>query len=93
MSLAIDVDSVTEVLLRDGWHKVIDDSFDTDAYEFLHEGRLLVGGGSVAGISATGATWKERDDTWVACPLPAILAVSYTRAGRGVTNAQRPQHK
>jgi hypothetical protein len=35
MSLAIDIDAVTAVLLADGWHEVIDDSFYLDAYEFL----------------------------------------------------------
>ena len=34
MSLAIDIDTVTDVLLADGWHKVKSASFDTDSYEF-----------------------------------------------------------
>lgn len=33
MSLVIDTRLVVEVLLADGWHKVTDGSFDTDAYE------------------------------------------------------------
>jgi len=35
MSLAIDIDAVTAVLLADGWHEVMDDSFCLDAYEFI----------------------------------------------------------
>jgi hypothetical protein len=33
MSLYIDVDRVSSVLLADGWHAVAEDSFDLDAYE------------------------------------------------------------
>ncbi len=36
MSLAIDIDSVKEVLLPDGtWHRVVDDSFEIGAYEYV----------------------------------------------------------
>jgi hypothetical protein len=35
MSLAIDVDNITHVLLADGWHEVRDASFGTDSYEFV----------------------------------------------------------
>ena len=35
MSLAIDVDNITHVLLADGWHEVHDASFGTDSYEFV----------------------------------------------------------
>jgi hypothetical protein len=34
MSLTIDVDNITHVLLADGWHEVHDASFGTDSYEF-----------------------------------------------------------
>lgn len=39
MSLAIDVDLVTHVLLADGWHTVANRSFTLDSYEFLWSGR------------------------------------------------------
>lgn len=84
MSLALEVDNVVEVLLRDGWHKVVEDSFEIDAYEFTHrddpgqrDADIRVGGGAVEGVSATGGTWKEPGGTWVACPFPSILAVRY----------------
>jgi hypothetical protein len=35
MSLAIDIDQVTGVLLADGWHDVVDVSFEIDSYEYL----------------------------------------------------------
>lgn len=38
MSLSIDVDTVTAVLLADGWHTVVNGSFDLDAYEYLWSG-------------------------------------------------------
>ena len=82
MSLAIDVDNVTAVLLQDGWHQVVENSFDSDAYEFFHEGHSLIGGGRVEGVSATGATWKERDGSRVACPFPSVLAVKFKVTGK-----------
>jgi hypothetical protein len=75
MSLRINVDKVKQVLLADGWHKVIDGSFDIDAYEFLWNDTVLVGGGTVQGVPSTGAMWTEEDGSYIACPLTAILAV------------------
>ena len=83
MSLAIDVDRVSEVLLPDGkWHKVIGKSFDTDAYEYMHEGKTIFGGGSAKEtIPSTGARWTELaedgNERVVFCPLTAIQAVAY----------------
>jgi hypothetical protein len=86
MSLAIEVDYVTGVLLRDGWHEVVDGSFRIDAYEYIHRDRpermlnpddILVGGGRIPGVSSTGAAWSEAGGTCVACPVPSILAVKY----------------
>ena len=88
MSLAIDIDKVSHVLLADGWHHVEfakgKSSFVIDAYDFLEhrgEGRepiSHVSGGIVAGVTSTGAQWLERKSGKsyvVACPLTAILAV------------------
>jgi|SRR6266550_6509050 len=88
MSLAIDIDKVSDVLLADGWHHVEfakgKSTFVIDAYEFLEhreKGRdplVHVGGGLVAGVTSTGAEWLERESGesyLVTCPLTAILAV------------------
>jgi hypothetical protein len=91
MSLAIDVDKVRRVLLTDGaWHEVVQQNgvstFDIGAYEFIRGragGRdpiILVGGGQVAGVPSTGATWLEKVDSGskgqlICCPLTSILAV------------------
>ena len=75
MSLAINVDLVTHVLLADGWHTVHGDSFDLDAYEYMHEKNPIVKGGSVAGVPSTGAVWLESDGTRIMCPLTSVLAV------------------
>jgi hypothetical protein len=71
MSLAIDVEKVTAVLLPDReWHRVKDRIFDFDAYEFLHQRETTTGGGTVNGVPSTGAKWKEiKTDEWVTCPL------------------------
>jgi hypothetical protein len=81
MSLYIDVDHVTHVLLADGWHIVHEASFDLDAYEYHHEKNLILKGGGVAGIPSTGATWGEADGTRICCPITAVLAVR-TRAAK-----------
>lgn len=77
MSLAIEVDDVTEVLLADGWHTVLDASFLLDAYEYMWGDDLLHGGGS-GGICATGFSFKEKTllaITVVEGPLTAIMAI------------------
>jgi hypothetical protein len=91
MSLAIDVDRITHVLLADGWHKVVGRSFDLDSYEYIqksdehepgeHQSQPipLLRGGAVAGIPSTGACWNEAGDIRLSCPLTAILAVKEKR--------------
>jgi len=78
MSLAIDVDEVEAVLLADGWHVVIDDTFDLDAYEFKRDTSLVHGGGS-NGVCATGFVFEDDDGQFMAGPLTAILAVRWKR--------------
>lgn len=77
MSLAIPVDNVVSVMLEDGWHYVIENSFEIDIFEFMRGNDLRLGGGTVEGVSATGARWKEPDGFWVSCQVPQILAVKY----------------
>ena len=89
MSLAIDVDKITGVLMADGWHEVTKrqdgkSSFCMDAYEYLwyrgpdrHDPELCLGGGAEPLIPATGACWSEKGDITVFCPMNAILAVRY----------------
>ena len=58
MSLAIEVDDITHVLLADGWHTVHDASFGIDSYELIwHEGMAdspMLGGGQEKHIAAAG---------------------------------------
>jgi hypothetical protein len=76
MSLAIQEDTVTRVLLADGWHKVMKCSFFTDSYEFLSNEDLTVGGGSVPGVPHTGAAWVESiASKRIVVPLTSIIAV------------------
>ena len=91
MSLAIDVDSVTEVLLPDGkWHHVANASFEIDAYEYLRASEFEVGSGDKGMcfkggqegqlVPAVGACWLERNSQGnvrtVFRPITAIQAVS-----------------
>lgn len=68
MSLAIDVDTITAVLIAGTWYPALDNSFALDSYEYLwwEQGRdarnqhggdidpVLMHGGGQSGICATG---------------------------------------
>lgn len=79
MSLAIDIDAVTGVLLADGWHVVDDASFTIDAYEYLWGedtidcDAILMYNGERQGCS-TGFAFVE-DGSIVAGPMTSILAI------------------
>jgi hypothetical protein len=80
MSLAIEIDDVSAVLLADGWHIVADDSFTIDSYEFVdgkdsRGDRVVVHGGGAEGICAVGFAFKRADETVICGPLTAVLAV------------------
>jgi len=76
MSLAIDVDKVTSVLLADGaWHDVSADTFMCDAYEFIWD----AGGGHTDIFQESGHTvgysFRDHAGVTISGPLTAILAV------------------
>lgn len=75
MSLAINTNDVAAVLLADGWHVVLDHSFDLDAYEFVWEDQVVHPGGN-SDVCATGFTFQTVGRRMFG-PLTAILAVSY----------------
>lgn len=84
MSLAIDVSTVTAVLLPDGWHNVADHSFDIDSYEFVEphpdshrDPYALLSGGQEPHIPASGFRFIEDDGeaTPIEGPLTSVLAV------------------
>ena len=58
MSLAIEVDDITHVLLADGWHTVDDASFGIDSFEFMWREGMgdspSLGGGQEKHIAAAG---------------------------------------
>ena len=81
MSLGIDVDKVAAVLLQDGWHEVAkgDDglsSFDLDAYEYVHDDRVILSGGKDASIPSTGFIFEEKGTGAIICgPASALQAL------------------
>lgn len=92
MSLEIDVEKISEVLLADGWHKVnaVGDgrsSFGLDAYEFqeprpqanpsAQEKPVEPAEEGKRQASTPGARWTESDGSRVFCPVTSILAVKY----------------
>lgn len=88
MSLAIDTAKVSGVLLVDGWHAVIPESFDLDAYEYVYprenKDDILVHGGGQSGVCACGFMFREEGvDGILSGPLTAIIAVRYQPTSRG----------
>ena len=81
MSLMINIDGVTDVLLEDGWHEVEEQSFNLDSYEYVQEwenygekkSHVLHSGGN-GGVCSTGFVFKENSAVLMG-PLTAILAV------------------
>jgi hypothetical protein len=82
MSLAIDVDNITHVLLADGWHEVHDTSFAIDSYEFMWRQGMgdkpMLGGGQEKHVAAAGFSFAESDHT-LSGPLTSVLAVKTQR--------------
>ena len=75
MSLKIQVENIVDILLADGWHNVMPETLDLDAYEFF-DGNIAVHKGGQGGICSTGATWQEEDgELWLTAPLTSILAI------------------
>lgn len=78
MSLYINTNNVISVLLADGWHEVVDSSFDLDAYEMYWDSNgkdlLVLGGGQDKLTSTTGFSFKGLDGK-VFGPLTSVLVV------------------
>jgi hypothetical protein len=74
MSLFIDVDTVVAVLLPDGWHEVLNDSFVIDSYEFAQGEMTLHSEG--AGYSfVTSNPNGSVEKVTISGPVTAIQAV------------------
>jgi len=90
MSLAIDIDHVSEVLITGHWYTVAKTSFALDSYEFIwyptgearrrHAFELLHGGGN-SGVCAIGFSFRTEHGDMIAGPLTAITAVRYRHGG------------
>jgi hypothetical protein len=81
VSLPIDIDRVEAVLLADGWHHVLPQTFDLGVYTFVHaagENRsTLYDGGTGFGFSEKNTSGEIHRFTG---PVSSVLAVRYTRA-------------
>ena len=77
MSTPIEVADVTAVLLKDGWHRVVEKSFEVGRFEFAKLTDVQMASGSAPGVSAIGARWKEPEGQWIACQIPNVIAVKY----------------
>jgi hypothetical protein len=90
MSLTIDVDEVTGVLLAGGWHTVAPGSLTIDALHLVESG---IPGATVAQMhdmdpnrepmrvhdDESGFSFQSDDGSWVSGPVAAILAFRHLR--------------
>jgi len=69
MSLGIDIELVSHVLLADGWHSVVDQSFTLDSYEYFSydhnepddpDAHHVLHSGGSSGVCATGFCFLAR---------------------------------
>ena len=72
----VDTNRVTHVLMADGWHVVMLESFDVGSYDFVEGERDL------SSLNALGATWRTVDGFRVYCLLTSVLAVKQVEAAR-----------
>ena len=94
MSIAINPDKVTHILLADytadnldsGWWKVEPETLYFDSYEFVYPPETpngeydIVHGGGQSGVCATGFSFRpEGGDGWLSGPLTSIIAVRHKR--------------
>ena len=82
MSLTIEVADVKAVLLTDGvWYKVVNRSFEVDAFWFQHN-RIprLTGGESASPVGSAGATWVSEDGARYFCVVDRLVAVRMSAA-------------
>jgi hypothetical protein len=75
VSLRIDTNRVTHVLLPDGWYTADANTFDVDAYEFIEgDDNNIVHGGGKGGITSAGFEFKQ-EGVRISGPLTSVLAV------------------
>jgi hypothetical protein len=77
MGAPIEVSDVIAVLLKDGWHRVVEKTFEVGKFEFAKLTDVQMASGSAPGVSTTGARWKESEGQWVSCQMPNVIAVKF----------------
>jgi hypothetical protein len=81
MSLAIQIEDVSAVMIGGVWLEVKAKSFDLDSYEFMagnpmENWRACLHSVREFGVRATGFTFQD-DKAWISGPLTAIQAVRH----------------
>ena len=69
--VSVDVQTVEQVLLADGWHRVKPGSFHIGELTFVAKSAKFLG----PDLGVQGVQWREQDDSLMTCPSPAVLAV------------------
>lgn len=80
MSLSLEPENVTALLLADGWHEAIPGTLFFDAYEFIDPNNekitgILFSGG--LGFEFSEIVRPDADPTQIAGPVSSILAIRH----------------
>lgn len=89
MSLLINAENVSAVLLADGWHYVKPKTFSCDSFEIAEDGSdepFMLHAGGRSGMCATGFTFIEAESEFseprthntVSGPLMSVLALRHS---------------
>jgi hypothetical protein len=79
MSLKIDVNTVSRVLLTDGsWYEVLPGSLTMDTFQWTDQEGVTISIAEIAALPPMGLRFKTRGISgWIYCPLTSIAAVHY----------------
>jgi len=69
--VSVNVKTVEQVLLADGWHTIKPGTFQIGELAFVTSEARFVG----PDLGKQGVQWREQDSSLVTCPLPAVLAI------------------
>ena len=69
--IGVSIKTVEQVLLADGWHRILPESFQIGELVFVTSQARLVG----PDLGGQGVQWREADDGLVTCPMSAVLGI------------------
>jgi len=84
VSLHIDTDKVSLIMLRDGWHKVVEGTFTVGPYKYVTDVPRADGGRRREPLDAgppgtVGFEFHDPNLGWIAGPIASIVALRHVK--------------